>query len=122
MDDISRRSRYRHASGFDPEVALEERGKSQSAAHHHSCGREARIAGIHIAEVNLALVGDGCPAQQQFIAVQQDYILATAGEGERRATTLKTATQDGNAHAGSSAADQARKGLWQTDSALSTHR
>ena len=57
-----------------------------------------RIAGIHVAEMDLAFVGNRGAAEQDGIAVDQDDVRASRSQGQGDAAALQTSTQHCNPH------------------------
>ena len=51
-------------------MTFEKRREGQSSAHHSSGGREGGVACVHVAEVDLTLIGNGGSAEQRVIAVE----------------------------------------------------
>src|SRR5579863_5143999 len=79
-------------------MTFKKRSKRQGAEHHCLCGRKRRIARIHVTEMNLALVCDGCPAEQEIVLIKKSYLCPALGQGKSGTAPLQSASQNSNPH------------------------
>src|ERR1051325_9665254 len=79
-------------------MPLEERPEGKRSSYHGLRGRERGIAGVHVAEMDLALVGDRSPAEQTLVAIVQGHLEPAFSERKRRTATLQSAPQNADPH------------------------
>jgi hypothetical protein len=80
------------------EVTFEERCKAKGAGHHCLGRRKRTITSIHVAEMNLAFIGDGRPAEERVVLVKERDAYAPISQCEGDTAALQSAAQDSHAH------------------------
>src|SRR3954465_7635265 len=79
-------------------MPFEEGRECERAFHHRASGRERRVRGIHVAEMDLAFVGHRGPTEQRFITVEQNHLRALRRQSKSNAASLQATSKHANVH------------------------